>query len=60
MELIFSDASVSVSLSADEVKRFLVLTTLVRRSRLDGEAVNVVEFSIVGARNNSNELRSTE
>ena len=33
VELIQSDASVPVSLSADGVKRFLVVTTLARRSR---------------------------
>ena len=50
VELVFSDALVSVSLSADEVKCFLVLTTLARRSRSDGVAVGVSVFGVaVGA-----------
>ena len=46
VELIQSDASVSVSLSADGVKRFLVVTTLARRSRSDGLAVGVSVFGV--------------
>ena len=46
VELRFSDASVSVSLSADGVKHLPLLTTLARSSRSDGVAVGVSVFGV--------------
>ena len=46
VELVFRDTSVSVLLSADGVKRFLVLTIVARRSRSDGVAVGVNVFGV--------------
>ena len=46
MKLVFSDASVSILLSADGGKHFLVLTTLARRSRSDGVAMGASAFGV--------------